>query len=166
MLLSRLRTVGEPAIRRVMHLWWRWSRGLTLGVRAAVFDREGRIFLLRHTYVGGWHLPGGGVEVGETALEALTRELREEGNIILRGAPSLLGVYFNGHVSRRDHVIVFVARDFEQPSPPAPNREIAETGFFPVDALPDGVTEGTRRRIAEIVNGVPVGEHWRAMDAD
>lgn len=164
MFLSRLRIACEPAIRHVMHLWWRIARGMTLGVRAAVFDRDGRIFLIRHTYVSGWHLPGGGIEVGETALEALTRELREEGNISMRDEPALFGIYFNGHVSRRDHVFVYVVRDFEQPAPPAPNSEIAETGFFAVDALPADVTAGTRQRIAEIVNGASVSEHWRPMD--
>ena len=63
---------------RLLHLWFWLSRGLTLGVRGAVFDEAGRVFLIRHTYVKGWHLPGGGVEVGETALDALARELREE----------------------------------------------------------------------------------------
>ena len=81
--LNRLRRRFEPVIRRVMHFYWRFSRAATLGVRAMVIDGNDRIFLVKHSYVDGWHLPGGGVETGESLLEALARELAEEGNILL-----------------------------------------------------------------------------------
>ena len=45
---------------------------MTLGVRAVVLDGENRVFLVKHCYVSGWHLPGGGVEVGESFLDALS----------------------------------------------------------------------------------------------
>jgi ADP-ribose pyrophosphatase YjhB (NUDIX family) len=154
---------AERALRTLLHLYWRCARGMTLGVRALVIDRDGRVFLIRHTYVSGWHLPGGGVEPGETIRDALGRELAEEGNIELdAGAePPLFGVYHNAHVSRRDHVAVFVVRDFKQSRPPVPTREIAAHGFFAVTDLPAGTTEGTRARIAEVMAGVPPSRTWR-----
>src|ERR1700712_4725395 len=100
--MNRLRQDLEPALRRVLHLYWRFARGMTLGVRGVVLDGENGIFLVKHSYVSGWHLPGGGVEVGETFADALARELMEEGRIELVGEPVLHGVFFNGHVSRRD----------------------------------------------------------------
>src|SRR4051794_35665582 len=56
----------EPLLRQVLHFYWWLSRGMTLGVRAVVLDDNNRVFLVKHSYVDGWHLPGGGVEVGET----------------------------------------------------------------------------------------------------
>lgn len=155
-----MRRLIEIFVRPVMHLYWRMTRGLTLGVRAIVIDDRRRVFLVQHTYVRGWHLPGGGVEPGETLLTALARELREEGNIVLAGAPQLRGVYFNGRVSRRDHVAVFLVDAFQQSAPPKPNLEIAACGFFPLDDLPGGTTAGTRARLAELMLGTPLHETW------
>ena len=95
------------SFNRLMHVYWRFSRGLTLGVRALVLDAQGRVFLIKHTYTAGWQLPGGGVEAGETMLEALTRELREEGNIEMTGPPKLHGVFFHPRYSARDHVTLY-----------------------------------------------------------
>src|SRR5262245_11672810 len=113
------------------------SRRLTLGVQAVVIDSQGRVFLVRHSYVPGWHLPGGGVEVGETVITALGRELAEEGNIVLLGPPALHGVFLNSRISRRDHIMVYVVHAFRQESAPKPNYEIVDHGFFHPDALPE-----------------------------
>ncbi len=155
-----MRNVIESAMRRTMHVYWRWTRGLTLGVRGLVVDADRRIFLVRHTYVRGWHLPGGGVEPGETLAAALARELAEEGNILLTGEPRLHGVFFNSRVSKRDHVACFVVDSFRQSAPPAPNREIAASGFFALDQMPGDTSAGTRARIAEALLGAPVSERW------
>jgi len=160
MRLQRLRRKFEPVIRTVLHSYWRFSRGTTLGVRAMVIDGAGRIFLVKHSYVAGWHLPGGGVETGETLLEALARELAEEGNIQIATTPQLYSVYFNKRASRRDHVALFVVRDFRQERNPEPNHEIIAHGFFPPDALPEDVSRGTRARVAEVIGGAAVSEIW------
>ena len=93
--------------------------------------------LIRHTYVPGWQLPGGGVEVGETADEALARELLEECEVALTGPAALRSVHFNRQSSRRDHVLFYLVSDFRVSAPKMPDREIAEAGFFPLDSLPD-----------------------------
>jgi len=147
-------------VNRLMHFYWRFARGLTLGVRAVVLDGDGRVFLIKHSYAEGWQLPGGGVEAGETLLEALTRELAEEGNIELTGPPMLHGIYFHPFYSKRDHVTIYVVRDFRQTAPPIPDREIVAHGFFPLDGLPPDTTSGTRARIAEVTAGQPASERW------
>jgi 8-oxo-dGTP pyrophosphatase MutT (NUDIX family) len=138
----------------------RVTRGMTLGVRAIVLDGEKRVFLVRHSYVRGWHLPGGGVDAGETLAEAMRRELQEEGNITATGSADLLGVYLNRKASGRDHVAVYVIRDFRQDGERKPDREIVETGFFRLDALPAETTAATRRRIREAIDGHPPPLDW------
>jgi 8-oxo-dGTP pyrophosphatase MutT (NUDIX family) len=158
--LRLVRYAIEPLLRPFVHLYWRMSRGMTLGVRALVVDERRRIFLVQHSYVRGWHLPGGGVEPGETVIDALIRELREEANIEPTAPPHLHGVFFNDRVSRRDHVAVFVLRDFRQIGEPVPDREIVAHGFFSLEELPNDTTAPTRQRIIEVLGSAPVPERW------
>jgi ADP-ribose pyrophosphatase YjhB (NUDIX family) len=160
MSLEKVRRIVEPALRRVFHLYWRFARGMTLGVRAVVIDSEGRVLLVRHSYVSGWHLPGGGVEVGETFEDALTREIHEEGGVVASGPLALHGVFFNSSVSRRDHVAVYVLRAFRKEGGPRNPAEIVEHGFFSPAALPEGTTRGTRARLAEVFERAPLSQHW------
>jgi ADP-ribose pyrophosphatase YjhB (NUDIX family) len=161
MSLQDLRKSFEPALRRFLHLYWQFARGMTLGVRAVVLDGDSRVFLVKHSYVNGWHLPGGGVEVGETFGDALRRELAEEGRIELPGEPVLHGLFFNSHVSRRDHVADYLVRQFQQDRLPEPNREIVACGFFAANALPVDTTEGTRLRISEVLENKEPISTWR-----
>lgn len=147
-------------MRRFMHVYWRYARGLTLGVRGLVFDAQGRVFLVKHSYISGWHLPGGGVEQGESFGAALERELREEGNIELIGPPELYAIYWNRRIAWRDHVALYVVRSFRQTAPPQSNREIIAHGFFAPDAFPDGTTVSTRARVAEVLGDRTPAEIW------
>ncbi|NTF08116.1 NUDIX domain-containing protein [Agrobacterium rubi] len=143
----------------MLHAFFFLSRGMTMGVRGACFDAEGRVFLVRHTYISGWHMPGGGVERGETGLQALHKEIREEGNLVATSMPQLFHVYFNNRTSDRDHVL-FYRLDVMQTAPKAPDREISESGFFPLDALPDTTTPATRRRLAELAGDMQPDDYW------
>ena len=159
---DRLRQTGWSRLRgRLFHFYFRLKRPMTFGVRGLVYDADQTsVFLIRHTYVPGWQLPGGGVEVGETAIEALQRELFEEGNIEIAGSPLLKSIHFNRQASRRDHVALYLVESYRQTAPKLPDREIAEGGFFPLDRLPDMTTPATRRRIAEVFGGAPASPDW------
>jgi hypothetical protein len=85
----------------------------------------------------------------------------EEGAVELTGEPVLHGVFLNSHVSRRDHVAVYVVRQFRQDRIPEPNHEIAECRFFATDALPADISPGSRLRISEVLRGEQPGATWR-----
>jgi ADP-ribose pyrophosphatase YjhB (NUDIX family) len=157
-----LRQSGWPGLRaRLFHLYFVLRRPMTLGVRGLIHDRASNsVFLIRHTYVPGWQLPGGGVELGETMTDALARELFEEGNITLTAPAVLKSLHFNRRASRRDHVGLYLVEEFDQAAPKLPDREIAEAAFFPLDRLPEGTTPATLRRIAEIFDGAAVSPYW------
>jgi ADP-ribose pyrophosphatase YjhB (NUDIX family) len=110
--------------------------------------------------VPGWHFPGGGVETGETAHAALEREVREECELALTGPAVLRSVHFNRQSSRRDHVLLYVASEFEVLAEKRRDLEIAEARFFPLDALPESTTPATRRRLAELFDGAEMSKYW------
>jgi len=149
----------EPIVRPFMQAFWRQSRGMTLGVRGIVVRADGHIVLVRHTYVGGWHLPGGGVERGESVRDVLTHELRDEAGVAIRGAEVVQGIHANHKRFRGDHVVVCVVRDWEACKSDAVG-EIAETGWFDPAALPPDTTAATRARIAEFLGEAGIADTW------
>ena len=134
--LQHVRAVARGAIAPV-----------SLGARAIALDAQGRVLLVRHTYVGGWHLPGGGVDRHEASADALMRELKEEVCLVKSVQPELFGIYLRRAGRWSDHIALYVVRDCELSF--RANREIAEIRFAGADALPDGTSDGTRRRLAE-----------------
>ena len=145
--------------RLVIQPYFRQARGMTLGTRVAVIDAQSRVLLVRHTYVPGWMLPGGGVERGETLHDAALRELREEAAVFAEEEPQLFGIYLNDRQFAGDHVACFVLRRFRQETFAA-NREIAEVRFCAADELLPDTSPGTRRRVAELLRGAAISRHW------
>jgi ADP-ribose pyrophosphatase YjhB (NUDIX family) len=153
-------SVGERLRLCLLHWSFLLTRPMSLGVRAIVVGAEDEVLLVRHGYVSGWHFPGGGVEVGETCVEALKRELEEEARIAIEGPPILHGIFFNKQTSRRDHVAAYVVRSFRVLGERQPDWEILEARFFPRQALPEGTTRATRARLAEIFDSAPLPDRW------
>jgi 8-oxo-dGTP pyrophosphatase MutT (NUDIX family) len=140
--------------------YWRLTRGATLGAQGAVFDSDGRVLLVRHSYQSGWHFPGGGVEWGETAEAAMIREVFEEAGVVVKGRPQFHGLFANFAWLPSDHVALFIVREWERPSVPPPNREIVESRFFSRAELPAGATGAVARRLGEIFDCKLAEPHW------
>ena len=141
------RLVGRPNI-------------ITLGVQGLVRDAAGSILLVRLGYRPGWHLPGGGVERGEGAETALGRELLEETGVIVTGSLHLIGLFAHFHEFPGDHIALYNVTAWRRDHVPAPNREIAETGFFAPDALPAGTSRGTLARLSEVLHREAQRADW------
>ncbi|MFM9862788.1 MAG: NUDIX domain-containing protein [Micropepsaceae bacterium] len=136
----------------------RWP--LTIGVRIIVRDEAARVLLVRHTYAPGWHFPGGAVDKRETAADAAVRELREEALIEAIVPPRLVGIYLSLTQGKSDHILFYESGEWRPVKGKARVLEIAETGFFPAGALPDGTTGATRRRLAELAGTATQSTSW------
>ena len=157
--MSTWRARIEPFTRPLFFAFSRATGGMTLGVRGVAVDGEGRVLLVKHTYVHGWWLPGGGVERGQTAEDALIREMREEAGLIVEGRPKLVSVHSNERYFRGDHVLVYRMDRFTM-TERSSHGEIAEIGWFDPAALPDDAHRSTRDRLAEIFFGAVSPASW------
>ena len=122
---------------------------VTFGVRV-VLAKEGRVLLVRHTYRGGWHLPGGGIQRRESVETAARREVREETGAEM-GKVQVVGVYSNFEDYASGHNILFACEDFNIVG--RPDHEIAEAKFFALDELPANMFSGHRQKIEEYLGG-------------
>jgi ADP-ribose pyrophosphatase YjhB (NUDIX family) len=108
-----------------------------LDARAAVIV-DGRILLVRERSDGGWTLPGGWVDVGESPRAAVEREAREESGYEAR-AVKLLAVWDRNrhdHPPHLFHIYKLIFRCELVGGAPTTTLETDGVGFFAPDALP------------------------------
>jgi len=122
----------------------------TVGVRAIVINTNQEVLIVKHTYRPGWFLPGGGVKNGETAYDAIKRELYEETGIILLEEPILYDIYFHVFMGVNDYPITFIVKKFKVTKINDP--EIEEIMWCPINKLPLDITPGSKNRINEFSN--------------
>ena len=140
----------EKFFTYILHIFFGITRPLTIGARCIIHDGAGSVMLVRHTYISGWHLPGGGVEVGEVCETALIREVLEECRIEITEKPVLFGVYLNSAVSVHDHVILYISSSWNYKLDLSLKRlEIAESAMFNLTDLPIDIDPSTRQRLDE-----------------
>ena len=123
----------------------------TLGVFAAITDEEGRILCVRMNYATrAWTTPGGRVELGESPLDALKREVLEESGLEIV-VEELVGVYSKPY---KDDIVLFFRARVVAHNPWHPNDEIAQIGYFGRDDLPEPMGLVARTRIIDALDGI------------
>ena len=131
---------------------------VAFGTNAIVDDKGGRVLLVRHSYMSGWHLPGGGVGVGEPPAVAVLRELTEEIGLVQSAGPEFLGLFTRkfGWVTN----LVALYRVPQAQFAVVPNFEIREVGWADPASPPDKTAPGARRRLAEFASHAPPSPYW------
>lgn len=150
----------NPFVKLILQPYWRLTRSQTLGVQAVIIRDGNEILLVRHSYVSGWHLPGGGVERNEALPVALARELFEETGIEICGQPRLHSIFSNFERSKGDHIAVYIVDDWRHAQEPKSRLEIIDRRFFALACLPRNLIAGARRRLAEVFYDVPISQEW------
>lgn len=119
---------------------------------AAIFDGQGRILLIRRADNGLWAMPGGALDVGETAAEGIVREALEETGVTCE-AVGLVGIFdsrFCGTKSRHHlYQITLLCRPQDDtPTAQATHaHEVLETAWFAEVDLPETIDPGHITRI-------------------
>lgn len=114
--------------------------------------------MVKHTYQSHWYLPGGGVKKGESAKEAIIRELKEEVGIIPTEEPQLFGIYFHTYMGVYDYPIIFIIKRFTSAKASSP--EIEQIAWYDYNKLPDMVSPGTKRRLDEYFAQNTKSDRW------
>ena len=125
-------------------------RPIRMGVRVMMVQDE-KVWLVKHTYLPGWFLPGGGLKKWESLDQAARREAREETGADL-GEMTFIGVFTSNLQWKTDHTAVFLCKDFKFTG--TSDAEIAELREFRLDELPEETYHLHRRLLENYSKGI------------
>ena len=149
-MLRPIRQAGAWMSYRIIRAYWWARRPVILGVRVLVIDGD-QVLLVRHSYRGGWFLPGGTPEAGESLEATARREVREETGVRVDGV-TLLGIYSSLDGRESDHVVVFSGENQDREAVREGafrvgsdgDSEVAEARWLPVAQLPRATSDQTQ----------------------
>jgi 8-oxo-dGTP pyrophosphatase MutT (NUDIX family) len=131
---------------------------VAFGAQALLIDKTGRVGLVRHSYMRGLLLPGGGVKRGEPSEHAILRELQEELGTVRGDPPVLFGLYTRRTGWATNVIALYRIANAEVEF--RPSLEVRELVFVDADAPPPQTTVGTLRRLAEYSGKAPISLYW------
>jgi ADP-ribose pyrophosphatase YjhB (NUDIX family) len=131
----------------------------TVGVRILVVNSKQEILLVEHTYIDGWHFPGGGVNHMEPTETAAIRELEEETGVIAKNI-SFFQIYVHNILGVSDYPALYIVTDFEIQTDAKPSPEIKQAKWFALSDLPKETTDSTKVRLTEYFEKTKKSDHW------
>jgi 8-oxo-dGTP pyrophosphatase MutT (NUDIX family) len=136
---------------RLQLLYWRVRHPRLEGAYVAVWHGE-RLLMIRNSYRRKLSMPAGGLERGETPVQAALRELREEVGIESDAqALRYFGEIVDSNGYAEDHAHVFELRCAVEPRPAVDGREVVWAGMLRVEeALERGVVSVVRQYLERI----------------
>lgn len=134
-----------------------------LNIKAAVFvvlERDGKIFLLRRLNTGWadgmWTLPSGHIDPGQTAIEAIQVEAREEA--VVEIAADDLEFIHSHYVFDAYANYYFKATKWEGEPKIGEPHLASEAGWFAYDEIPDDTIMHVRQMLADVAKGRYFGD--------
>lgn len=132
----------------------------TFAARAFII-KNNKVLLIKHSYIPQWHMVGGGIDKGETPVQAVKRELLEEIGLECLEEPKLYGIYYNGYKNSNDYKVIYVIKKFKRSKQKASHSsEILESRMFDMRKLPTDISQATLRRIEEYRGLHKIDERW------
>jgi len=139
-------------------IWWHLFPKVSLGTRVFAVQ-DGRVLLVKMTYLKNWYFPGGGVDRHESLPACAARELIEETGYRARSL-KFHAMYFDNRERASNHVALFYAEGVDRIEGAKPDLEIERAEWFPLNQLPEGLSPATQRRIDEYLRGESPDEIW------
>jgi ADP-ribose pyrophosphatase YjhB (NUDIX family) len=124
-------------------------RQFRIGVYALIFQGSEILLALRRD-IEWWNLPGGGLEIGETVEEGVSREVREETGLEVE-VEHLIGVY--SKPQKQEVVLTFQCR--VTGGTLTPTEESRECRYFAPSAMPENTLPKHRQRVVDALLNSP-----------
>lgn len=145
--MTALKRLLMTSVHKLLRAWWFVTQPHTTGVRALALTEDGRVILVKHSYIKLWHLPGGGRKASEPAEKAVVRELQEEIGLTAFDHVDLLGEVDHRPDFKHDRLSVFLMTGVHHTA--KPSLEIEKIDCFAPGALPDDISPAARRWIEQ-----------------
>ena len=133
-----------------MRVNWFFTRPIKVGVSVILVTPDKMVLLVRHSYRGELHTPGGNLDKNEIFEDAAKRELKEELNVQVDNL-KLFTIKQCFKKFKSQIILIFISELTKEPEINIDEVEIIEAKWYPIDDLPKDTSEATKETVLEYV---------------